>query len=263
MTTATVAHGRVSTLSRITALGRAELTLLLRSKASLFTVLFLPVIFTFAMRQPADELDLAGTGLTVGTVLVPASIGFVLIFAVYSNLVGVYVARREELVLKRLRTGEANDAELLSANALPSMIVALVQSVLLLVGGAAVLDLEAPQRFDLVVVGVLLGLVMMSALAALSSRFAGTTESAQLIPLPMMMVSMLGSGVFVPLEVLPDRLAEICRFLPLSPVMELVRGGWAGTLEGGDIAAALVIGLAWAVGSVLAVRRWFRWEPRS
>lgn len=250
-------------MGRVSALGRAELTLLLRSKASMFTVVFAPLLFTFAMREPADKMDLTGTGLTVGTVMMPASIGFVLIFAVYSNLTGVYVARREELVLKRLRTGEAGDAELLAANALPSAAMALAQSVLLLVGGALVLDLEAPQRVDLVVVGVLLGLVMMTALAALSSRFAGTTESAQLTPLPLMMVSMIGSGVFVPMEVMPERLADFCQFLPMSPLMELVRGGWAGTLDGTEVLKALAIALAWTVGSVLAVRRWFRWEPRG
>lgn len=250
-------------MGRVSALGRAELTLLLRSKTSMFTVIFAPLLFTFVMREPANTMDLAGTGLTVGTVMVPASVGFVLIFAVYSNLTGVYVARREELVLKRLRTGEASDTELLAANALPSAAMAVAQSVLLLVGGALVLDLEAPRRVDLVVIGLLLGLVMMTALAALSSRFAGTTESAQLTPLPLMMVSTLGSGMFLPMELMPERVADFCQFLPMSPLMELVRGGWAGTLDGTESLKALAIALAWTVGSMLAVRRWFRWEPRG
>lgn len=252
-----------TTMGRMTSLGRAELTLLLRSKASLFTAVFAPVLFTVAMRSSVEKLDLGGTGLSVGTVLVPASIGFVLIFAVYSNLTGVYVARREELVLKRLRTGEASDGEILAANALPSVTIALVQALLMIAGGVLVLNLEAPRRPDLVLVGLVLGLVMMTALAALSANITRTSEAAQLTPLPLMLVSMAGSGMFVPLDVMPDQIANICRLLPMSPLIELLRGGWTGGMDTTEVLRALLVALVWTVGSVFAVTRWFRWDPRK
>ncbi|CAM5368949.1 Transport permease protein OS=Streptomyces tendae OX=1932 GN=GUR47_21955 PE=3 SV=1 [Streptomyces tendae] len=76
--------------------------------------------------------------------MLPAAIGFSLLFAVYSALVGVFVVRREELVLKRLRTGELRDVEILSGSALPAVLSGLVQSLLLAVGCAVLLDLSAP-----------------------------------------------------------------------------------------------------------------------
>lgn len=249
-------------IGRVGSLGRAELTLLARSKATLFTALAAPVMLTVGLRGPVKDMDLSDTGLSVGTVLVPGSIGFLLIFAVYSNLTGIFVARREELVLKRLRTGEASDTEILMSNALPSATVAVAQSIVLLVGGMLVLDVEAPARADLVVLGVVVGIVLMSLLAALSATITRTAESAALTPMPLMLVSMVGSGLFLPLDMLPDAMAQICRLLPMTPVMDLIRGGWTGSLSGGETLTALAIAGVWIALAVFAVRRWFRWEAR-
>lgn len=249
-------------VGRMMALSRAELTLLVRNKTAMFMALVIPAVLTFGVRSTVDGMDLTGTGLTVGTVLLPGAIGYVLLFAVYANLIGSYVVRRQELVLKRLRTGEARDAEILVSGALPTVAIGLVQCALLLVGGAVLLELAPPEDPELVVVGVLLGMALMVALAAVSSAITSTAESAQLTPMPLMMVSFIGSGMLLPLEVLPDRVAMVCQWLPLTPVMELVRGGWTGGLEGVDALRAVGIAVVWTALAVFAVRRWFRWEPR-
>jgi ABC-2 type transport system permease protein len=107
-----------------------------------------------------------------------------------------------------------------------------------------------------------LGLVMCAALAAVTATVTRTVESAQVTTMPMVLVSMTGSGVTVPLELLPDRLASVCELLPLSPVITLVRGGWTGNLSAYEALGALATALAWTVPAVFAVQRWFRWEPR-
>ncbi len=85
-------------MSRMTALARAELTLLVRSKGTLVTALFVPLVLPVSAHQAAGEMDLAEAGLTIGEMVLPAAIGFSLLFAVYAALVGTFVARREELV---------------------------------------------------------------------------------------------------------------------------------------------------------------------
>ncbi|MEV5872610.1 ABC transporter permease [Streptomyces tendae] len=243
-------------------LARAELTLFGQNKSTLIAALFVPLVLPFSVRAAAKEMDLAEAGLTIGTLMLPAAIGFSLLFAVYSALVGVFVVRREELVLKRLRTGELRDVEILAGSALPAVLSGLVQSLLLAVGCVALLDLSAPSAIHLAVIGLLLGLVMCAALAAATASFTGTGESAQVTPLPFTFVSMLGSGMFVPLELLPHRLASVCELLPLTPVITLVRGGWTGDLSGAEAFGAVVTAVAWTVLAVLVVRRRFRWEPR-
>ncbi|MFD4632278.1 ABC transporter permease [Streptomyces sp. NPDC058284] len=247
---------------RMRALARAELTLLGRNKGMLFAALFVPMVVPFSTKQAAKDMDLAGTGLTVGTVVLPGALGFSLLFAVYSSLTAVYTARREELVLKRLRTGELRDPEILAGAALPSVVIAAVQCLVLAAGCAALLDAGAPNRPDLVVLGLAAGLVMFAALAAVTASFSRSTESAQVMSLPLIFASMVGSGLFVPLEVMPDKVASVCELLPLTPVVELIRGGWAGGVSAGETFGALATAVAWTLLAVFAVRRWFRWEPR-
>ncbi|MDI9832513.1 ABC transporter permease [Streptomyces sp. NPDC004822] len=247
---------------RMTSLARAELTLLGRSRGTLFAALFVPLILPLSAREAAKQMDLAEAGLTLGTVILPASIGFSLLYAVYATLVSVYTARREELVLKRLRTGEPRDTEILAGAALPAVAVGLAQSVVLAIGCAVLLDVGAPRAPHLAVLGLLSGFVLCAALAAVTSSFTRSVESAQVTTLPVVLLSMIFSGMFVPLEVLPDRMASVCELLPLTPVITLIRGGWTGGLSAYETLGAATTALAWTVLAVFAVRRWFRWEPR-
>jgi ABC-2 type transport system permease protein len=252
---------------RLEALARAELTLLGRNKGAIATALFVPLALPFSVQPALKDMDLKAEGLTVGAVMLIAAIGFSLLFTVYSSLVSVYVARREELVLKRLRTGELSDREILTGAALPAAALGLVQSVLLAIGCTALLDAPAPRAPHLAVLGLLSGLVLCVALAALTASFSRTVESAQVTALPVLFVSMLGSGIALPPGVLPDRIASVCELLPLSPAIRLIRAGWSGGGLSGGLSAyealgAVATALAWTVLAVFAVRRWFRWEPR-
>ncbi|MFJ8667774.1 ABC transporter permease [Streptomyces sp. NPDC093600] len=251
-----------ATVTRLTALGRAELTLLGRNKNNLFIALLMPLLMIFVLRSSVsqmgtDELPrgVAGATLVGGT-------GMVLILVVYMGLVSAYVARREELVLKRLRTGEASDPEILAGAALPSAAIALAQCAVLAVGGVTVLDLPAPERPELLALGLLAGIPLLAVLAAATTVITRNVESAGLTTLPFFLVSALGSGMMVPREVLPEVVADVCELLPLSGVMEFVRAGWFGAESTGDLVTAAVTTLAWGMITVFAVQRWFRWEPR-
>lgn len=115
---------------RLNALGRAELTLLARNRTAVFVALLVPLAMVVAMKSTLEQVDLGGTGLTVAGAALSGGIGMVLMQVVYMNLVAAYVARREDLVLKRLRTGEITDREILAGTALPSVALALAQTVL-------------------------------------------------------------------------------------------------------------------------------------
>ncbi|WP_037862744.1 ABC transporter permease [Streptomyces sp. NRRL S-340] len=260
--TARARGGPSTALSRMTALARVELTLFVRSRSTLVAAVFVPLVLPFSLHSAAGQMDLEDAGLTVGLVMLPAAIGFSLLFAVYSTLVGVFVARREQLVLKRLRTGEPRDAEILAGAALPALATGLGQSLILTAACTVLLHVPAPHAPHLAVLGLLLGLVLCLTLAAVTAGLTRTTESAQVTSIPLIMVSAVGSGTAVPLEVLPDRLARLCELLPLTPAITLVRGGWTGELSGYEVLRALAVALVWSALAVFAVRRWFRWEPR-
>lgn len=269
MTTATTRANTPTTGSptttargRLTALGRAELTLLLRNKTAVFVALFMPAVMVMAMKSTFEQIDLGGTGLTVAGAALTGGIGTVLLQAVYMNMVAAYVARREELVLKRLRTGEVTDGEILTGTALPAAALALAQTIMIVVAGTAFFGLGAPERPELLLLGLVMGVVLLTALAAATSLITRTVQTAQLTTLPLFFASLMGSGLFVPLAILPDRLASVCELLPLTGVMTLVRAGWLGGAESTDLLRAALTGLVWTVLAVFAVKRWFRWDPR-
>lgn len=261
-------RGTTSPARRIMAMSGAELRLLLRNKTALFMVLAMPLLLVVALFGVAEDL-----GISLGLYLAGMLIGFVLLFVVYYNLVTTYVSRREELVLKRLRTSEAQDREILLAGAVPSLAIAAVQMVLGVLGAALLLDLGAPVNPLLVAAAVLGGAAVFMLLAMVSTAFTRTTELAQVTTMPVLIVCLLFSGLTFPLDVLPDAAAGAARLLPLTPVVELTQLGLAGavgeaepvgfaaTFSEAVIPAAILV--LWLYLGVYGTRRWFRWEPRA
>ncbi|NYV77099.1 ABC transporter permease [Streptomyces sp. UH6] len=260
--TRTARSGATTPAGRLLALSRAEFTLLLRNRSAVITALFVPLLLPFSVHQGMREMDLAAHGLSLGVMMLTSGIGFSLLFAVYATLVSTYVARREELVLKRLRTGEASDAEILGGAAVPVLTVSVAQSLLMGAVCAALLDIGAPRAPHLLVLGVVLGTLLCAALGAATAGLTKTVESSQVSSLPFLFVTLLSSGMAFPTEAMPDGMAAVCDLLPLSPAIRLIREGWLGTMTAGEALTAVVTALAWIVVAVFAVRRWFRWDPR-
>ncbi|WP_233625186.1 ABC transporter permease [Actinoplanes sp. ATCC 53533] len=263
----------VAAMRRTRSIGRAELLLFWRNRTALFNALLVPVLIMGAVAGATMDSDAARDGELRGNALLTTGmLGFVLISVVYYNLVTTYVARREELVLKRLRVGEVTDLEILAGTASPAIAIAAAQIVLFVVAGAALLGLPVPVNAPVLILGAMGGVGVFVILAVASSAFTRTVELAQITTLPVLVVCMLGSGLVVPLELLPGPAADIVRLLPLTPAVELMRLGWLGTtgegvprdfvgVLGAATAPAMTLAL-WAALGVAAVRRWFRWEPR-
>ncbi|MDH6580357.1 ABC transporter permease [Kitasatospora sp. MAP5-34] len=257
---------------RLLALGRAETTLLLRNRTALFMAVAMPLCMVAGLRGLLKAQAAQLPGIDLNAALVLNVTGITLLFVVYYNLTAAYVARRGELVLKRMRTGELSDGEILAGTALPSVLLALVQSVLVAGATGVLLNLSAPANPLLSVAGLALAIAVLVPLAALSSAFTRTVETAGITTLPVLLLTMAGSGLLVPYSVMPEWLAIGCRLLPTSSAFQVLRIGWLGTDGtapvtgfGGTWAPALPYlagGVAWALATAWAARRWFRWEPR-
>ncbi|MFE3329559.1 ABC transporter permease [Streptomyces sp. NPDC059176] len=250
--------------AHLAALSRVELTLFFRSKSNLFNVLVVPALIVMGTTTIMKQYDLEGAGLTMGQVMISTGAGIVLVMALYAPLIGVYVLRREEHVLKRLRTGEVGDLAILASPAVPMALATLVQFALIAGAVSAIAGLGAPAAPHLAVAGVLLGTVLITAAAAISTAAARTAESAQGVSTIGFLLLLLTSGTLIPLEVLPDPVGAVLRFFPLTPVIQLVQSGWTGQDTGMiDSVVRCATLLAWtALASWGALHR-FRWEPRG
>jgi len=250
---------------RIGALSRAEALLLRRNPMALLTALGTPLIGVVLL----NAFPATGSVPSPGASVVVTVTAFALLFPLYYNLVTTLVARREELVLKRLRSGECSDNEILIGAGVPAMTIAWGQTIIGVVAATAVVGMAVPVNPALVIGAVLLGTVVFVLLAAASTAMTRTVEMAQLSTLPVVVVSMVLGGLFPP-AMLPGPLPWVAEFLPLTRVVDLMWLGLTGTTRdgpggwgslGGIVPELLVLG-AWVAAGVLA-RRLMRWEPRK
>ena len=251
---------------RIGALSRAEALLLRRTPMALLTALGTPLIGVVLL----NAFPATGSVPLPGASVVVTVTAFALLFPLYYNLVTTLVARREELVLKRLRSGECSDNEILIGAGTPAMTIAWGQITVGVVAATAVFGMALPVNPALVIGAVLLGTVVFVLLAAASTAMTSTVEMAQLSTLPVVVVSMALGGLF-PTAMLPGPLPWVAQALPLTQVVDLMWLGLTGTTREGPggggsvsgiVATLLVLG-AWITAGVLARRQFMRWEPRK
>ena len=253
---------------RVLALASAEIRLLLRNRTAAVSSVLGPVVLLGSVAA----INLSNGLQLDGPTFIASAIGITLILVTYYNLVTTFVARREDLVLQRMRTGELTDGEILLGTAVPTLLVTLAQVVLVAVGVVALGKWSTPVDVVLPLLALLAGGALMAVLAAVSTSFTRTVDAAQFTTLPLVLTATMLSGLLVPLSGFPDQLAQAFRFLPLNPVIELSRLGLVGETwnehavdTAGAWAAAplpLAVLAAWLVAGTILARRVFRWAPR-
>jgi ABC-2 type transport system permease protein len=245
---------------RTLGLARANALLMRRNIVTLLYAVGVPLL-------PLALLAL-GSGAAATTSAVANALLMAALFPVYYNVLSLTVTRRDELVLKRLRTGEARDREILASIALPGLAVMAVVVVLTVVLGS-VLGEGAPVNVPLIAVTAMLLAATFSALAVWTAAWTRNAEAAQLTSMPVIVVAVVGSLR----PILPDGWRQWVDLTPGGALDRLVRLAWYGDdgtgraldLIGSSLAAAgpVLVLLAWTALAMTLVRRGMRWEPRS
>ncbi|MEV0676302.1 ABC transporter permease [Actinosynnema sp. NPDC050436] len=229
----------------ITALGVAELKMLLRNRTA--------AALAFAMPLAAGVWFAASIGPEGWPVVVALQLLGSMGFTAYVTITTSLTSRRQDLYLKRLRTGVASDAVVLTGVVLPPVLLALAQVAVLLVvslvAGAPLPD--HPGALLLAVVG---GVLMSAAAGVATSGVTSTAELAQITTGPFFLALVVG-GLWATASSDLRRL-----LLPGGGVAELVRVAWGG--DGRPELAALSL-LAWTVAGCALSVRLFRWDART
>ncbi|MFI9009294.1 ABC transporter permease [Actinosynnema sp. NPDC053489] len=233
----------------IVALGFAELKLLLRNRTAAALAVLMPLAaglwFAFGM----------GGERTGWTVVVTLQLLFSFGFTVYVTVTTALTARRQDLYLKRLRTGAASDVVLVTGLLLPVVLLGLAQALVLL-GVTAAAGAPLPDRPGALLLAVVGGMVLACAAGVATSGVTGTAELAQITTAPFFLALVVG-GVLGSAG-------------PVDPPVFLLPGTGLGTLAGAAWGgptdqvgtAALAVALWCVVATALAVR-FFRWDPRG
>lgn len=251
------------------ALIRMELLALRRNAAASSLVVILPLGVGFIR---VVGFSAGKVGVIAGVMKVVGTIGVIGVVFVHHHLITVYAARRQELVLKRLRAGLPSDRTILAGAASGTVVIFLAQAVILTLYGVVALELPVPANPLTILLATLLNAALMAAVSAAMSAVTRSSEAAMLTSVPTMGLFLVTPGLLVPFGELPPAVESAAWFLPLGPFPEVARTGWLGLGRGGaevtflgglvDALPGLAVMSGWLLLALLAVKYFFRWEPR-
>lgn len=219
-------------LRRMNSLVHAETLLLFRNKTVLLNALLLAPFMAIGLAPMLKEA--VGVN-SLSVLLLQMLMIFGLMFVIYYNITTIVVSRRESGIFQRMKTGQASEWEALIAATVPS---AFVLSIQILMGFVATSILT--RSFSLVnplalVIAILAGVVIFAGLAAWTSSWSSTVESAQYSTMPIMMAALFFSGNLFPIQFMPETMQTIASYSPLYAIKVLVTisMGVSPVLDGG------------------------------
>jgi ABC-2 type transport system permease protein len=170
------------------------------------------------------------------------------------------VSQREKGILKRLNATPLPRATLVGSNILVRLLIALVQTVLILGIGAVMFGVTILGSIVVVVALIVLGALTFLSIGYLIASYARTEEAANALTSVVQFPLMFLSGVFFPITFMPDWLQPIASFLPLTYLGDALRQ----VMVGGSAYAPLIVDVgvlgAWLGVCFLLSARFFRWQ---
>jgi len=206
-----------------------------------------------------DQVSLASTNISTVAYLVPS------ILAMALMQLGVFAAvplvqQREKGILKRIGATPLARWKLVASNILLRLIVAAVDTVLIIGVGIAVFHIEIVGNLAVAAGFVFLGAGAFLALGFMLASFLKTEEQAtgvvQVVQMPLMFLS----GIFFPFDFMPEFLRSVARLLPLTYLGDGLRQSMVNGTQIAPIALDAAILAGWLVVCLAVSARSFRWE---
>ena len=192
--------------------------------------------------------------------LMPGVIGMSIMQLGLFSVAFSFVTMKREGVLRRLLATPLNPNTLLLSQVITRLMVVMIQTAILAGVAVALFGAEFAGNFFAVLLAAGMGGAVFLALGFAVSGWARTEQQAaplaNIVSLPMMFLS----GVFFSRDVLPEILQRVTDFLPLTYLVEAIRGM---TVQGDTVLMQWpnFLGLAvWLVVAFVIANRTFRWE---
>ncbi|HEX9330444.1 MAG TPA: ABC transporter permease [Anaerolineales bacterium] len=155
--------------------------------------------------------------------LVPGLIAMILFQTATSLTALAIVKERERGTIEQLIVTPIRSWELIVAKIIPYILVSFANTVLIMAVGTFLFGV--PLRGSLILLFGLVGLYLLPTLGLglLISTMAKTQQQAQLMTMPIMLPSMMLSGVFFPISSLPLFLQFVGNLMPLTYFIYILR----------------------------------------
>jgi len=168
-------------------------------------------------------------------------------------------AYREQGVLRRLQTTPVSPLAILVAVTAVLFGMTLVGMALLVLAGRLVYQMRFEGQLLSVLAGLMLGSLSMLSLGFMLAGVMRTARSAQIVGMVLLYPMLFLSGAGFPRELLPATIQKVSAFLPLTYVVNLLRGLWVGESWGQHTTNVVVLSVLLVAGLAISALT-FRWE---
>ena len=237
-----------------------EAKLFLREPVSAFFTLVFPLMYLLLFgaisgNEPTPQyggqrtIDAAIPSLTAVIISMTGLMSTTITMATY----------REKGILRRLRTTPVSPLIVLAAQVVVVFAMTCLGMLLLIAAGMLVYHVRFEGNAFSVLGGFVLSSLSFFGIGFILAGSMPTVRSAWVIAMVLLYPMLFLSGAFFSVELLPAAVQKVSAFMPLTYVVNLLRGLWTGQpwgdhlLDVGVLAALLVVG-------VLVSVKTFRWE---
>ena len=169
------------------------------------------------------------------------------------------VSQREKQILKRLAATPLARSTLVSSNVLMRLLIAVVQTVIIVGIGVALFGVSVLQ--PLAVAGfVVLGAVTFVSIGYVIASYARTEDSANTLASVVQFPLMFLSGIFFPIAFMPEWLQPVAAFMPLTYLGDALRQTMVGGAAYAPLYVDVLVLAGWLIVTFLVSARFFRWQ---
>jgi ABC-2 type transport system permease protein len=170
------------------------------------------------------------------------------------------VVQREKGILRRLNATPLSRATLVASNVAMRLLIAIVQTILILGIGAAIFGVVILGSIALAAGVIVLGALTFLAIGYLIASYARTEESANALASVVQFPLMFLSGIFFPIAFMPDWLQPVAAIMPLTYLGDALRQIMVGGGAYAPLPVDLLVLGAWLAVCFLLSARFFRWQ---
>jgi ABC-2 type transport system permease protein len=237
-----------------------EMKLYLREPMGAFFTLVFPLMMLFLFgsiygNQPSAIFN----GYGSVDVSVPAYTAMIIGTTGIMGLNITMATYREKGILRRLRITPLRPQVILLAQVVVIFLMTAAGMLLLILAGKLVYHLRFDGNALSVALAFTLGSLSFFSLGFVLASVMPNARTAQVVGMVIFYPMLFLSGAGMPLEILPQGVRNISKFLPLTHVVTLLRGLWTGEVWSQHITEIWVLVGLMAAGVLISART-FRWE---
>lgn len=192
-------------------------------------------------------------------IAIPSYIGLIIVSVGLMSVPIATAEDREKGILRRFFSTPASPGVYIFSNVFVYYLMSLAGVILLFIAGKFIYN----ARFDGNIFSVLAGFTICAlsffSFGYLIASLSPTARTAQVTGMIIAFPLMFLSGAAIPMEVLPEKIINVSKYLPLYHVVTFMRGLWAGNSWGEHVVEMLVLLGVLAAGAAVSIKT-FRWE---